>query len=160
MQTVLDPMVSDPKQSAFSADAKEFLRKRLIGKHVKVTIDMLSNKSFSQKLLGVRRKCRLFWIRWFRLTDTAEIYLLLVAGPSSNEDSISVEHPCYSIICLCRSGSLSCRMAGEKALLRVFSCLLGLSKLSHLIAQHSDVLVVAFGQARFQQEFCNVASGM
>ena len=112
-------------------------------------LDMLSNKSFSQKLLSVRRKYGLFWIRWFRLTDTAEIYLLLVAGPGSNEDRISVEHPCYSIICLCRSGSLSCRMAGEKALLRVFGCLLGLSKLSHLIAQHGDMLVVAFGQARF-----------
>src|SRR2546421_596923 len=33
-------------------------------------LDMLSNKSFSQKLLGVRRKCRLFWIRWFRIQNS------------------------------------------------------------------------------------------
>src|SRR5579862_8655381 len=30
---------ADPKQAPFSAEAKEFLRKKLIGKHVKVTID-------------------------------------------------------------------------------------------------------------------------
>jgi staphylococcal nuclease domain-containing protein 1 len=30
---------TDPKQAPFSAEAKEFLRKKLIGKHVKVTID-------------------------------------------------------------------------------------------------------------------------
>jgi staphylococcal nuclease domain-containing protein 1 len=39
LSSVRQPKPSDPKQSTFSADAKEFLRKRLIGKHVKVTID-------------------------------------------------------------------------------------------------------------------------
>ncbi len=39
LSSVRQPKPSDPKQSPFSADAKEFLRKRLIGKHVKVTID-------------------------------------------------------------------------------------------------------------------------
>jgi staphylococcal nuclease domain-containing protein 1 len=39
LSSVRQPKLSDPKQSAFSADAKEFLRKRLVGKHVKVTID-------------------------------------------------------------------------------------------------------------------------
>jgi staphylococcal nuclease domain-containing protein 1 len=39
LSSIRQPKPSDPKQSAFSADAKEFLRKRIIGKHVKVTID-------------------------------------------------------------------------------------------------------------------------
>ncbi|PKY06323.1 transcription factor [Aspergillus campestris IBT 28561] len=39
LSSVRQPKPSDPKQAAFSADAKEFLRKRLIGKHVKVTVD-------------------------------------------------------------------------------------------------------------------------
>ena len=39
LSSVRQPKPSDPKQSPFAADAKEFLRKRLIGKHVKVTID-------------------------------------------------------------------------------------------------------------------------
>lgn len=39
LSSIRQPKPSDPKQSPFGADAKEFLRKRLIGKHVKVTID-------------------------------------------------------------------------------------------------------------------------
>ena len=39
LSSVRQPKPSDPKQLPFAADAKEFLRKRLIGKHVKVTID-------------------------------------------------------------------------------------------------------------------------
>lgn len=39
LSSVRQPKPSDPKQSPFSADAKEFLRKKIIGKHVKVTID-------------------------------------------------------------------------------------------------------------------------
>lgn len=39
LSSIRQPKPSDPKQSPFGADAKEFVRKRLIGKHVKVTID-------------------------------------------------------------------------------------------------------------------------
>lgn len=39
LSSVRQPKPSDPKQSPFGAEAKEFLRKRLIGKHVKVQID-------------------------------------------------------------------------------------------------------------------------
>jgi staphylococcal nuclease domain-containing protein 1 len=39
LSSIRQPKPSDPKQSPFSADAKEFMRKRLIGKHVKVTIN-------------------------------------------------------------------------------------------------------------------------
>lgn len=39
LSSVRQPKPSDPKQAPFGAEAKEFLRKRLIGKHVKVTID-------------------------------------------------------------------------------------------------------------------------
>ena len=39
LSSVRQPKPSDPKQAPFAADAKEFLRKRLIGKHVKVTVD-------------------------------------------------------------------------------------------------------------------------
>jgi staphylococcal nuclease domain-containing protein 1 len=39
LSSIRQPKPSDPKQSPFGADAKEFLRKRLIGKHVKVSID-------------------------------------------------------------------------------------------------------------------------
>ncbi|OAL36070.1 hypothetical protein AYO20_04732 [Fonsecaea nubica] len=39
LSSIRQPKPSDPKQSAFGAEAKEFLRKRLIGKHVKVSID-------------------------------------------------------------------------------------------------------------------------
>ena len=39
LSSIRQPKPSDPKQSPFGADAKEYLRKRLIGKHVKVSID-------------------------------------------------------------------------------------------------------------------------
>ncbi|EXJ79829.1 hypothetical protein A1O3_08114 [Capronia epimyces CBS 606.96] len=39
LSSIRQPKASDPKQAPFGADAKEFVRKRLIGKHVKVTID-------------------------------------------------------------------------------------------------------------------------
>ena len=39
LSSIRQPKPSDPKQAPFGADAKEFLRKRLIGKHVKVSID-------------------------------------------------------------------------------------------------------------------------
>lgn len=39
LSSIRQPKPSDPKQAPFAADAKEFLRKKLIGKHVKVTID-------------------------------------------------------------------------------------------------------------------------
>ena len=39
LSSIRQPKPSDPKQSPFGADAKEFLRKKLIGKHVKVSID-------------------------------------------------------------------------------------------------------------------------
>ena len=37
--SVRQPKPTDPKQAPFQAEAKEFLRKKLIGKHVKVSID-------------------------------------------------------------------------------------------------------------------------
>lgn len=37
--SVRQPKPTDPKQAPFQAEAKEFLRKKLIGKHVRVTID-------------------------------------------------------------------------------------------------------------------------
>lgn len=39
LSSVRQPKPSDPKQAPFGAEAKEFLRKRLIGKHVKFHID-------------------------------------------------------------------------------------------------------------------------
>ncbi|ORY04194.1 hypothetical protein BCR34DRAFT_604950 [Clohesyomyces aquaticus] len=39
LSSVRQPKPSDPKQSPWGAEAKEFLRKKLIGKHVKFTID-------------------------------------------------------------------------------------------------------------------------
>ena len=39
LSSVRQPKATDPKQSPFSAEAKEYLRKRVIGKHVKVVID-------------------------------------------------------------------------------------------------------------------------
>jgi len=33
--------LSDPKQAYYANEAREFLRKKLIGKHVKVTIDFI-----------------------------------------------------------------------------------------------------------------------
>ncbi|KAG6845898.1 hypothetical protein H0H87_000704 [Tephrocybe sp. NHM501043] len=35
------PKLSDPKQAYYAQEAKEFLRKKLIGKHVKITIDFV-----------------------------------------------------------------------------------------------------------------------
>lgn len=39
LTSIRQPKPSDPKQSPFSADAKEYLRKRVIAKHVKVTVN-------------------------------------------------------------------------------------------------------------------------
>ncbi|KAL4931721.1 putative transcription factor (Snd1/p100) [Aspergillus undulatus] len=39
LSSIRQPKPSDPAQQPFAADAKEFLRKKIIGKHVKVTID-------------------------------------------------------------------------------------------------------------------------
>ena len=39
LSSIRQPKPTDPKQAPFQNDAKEFLRKRLIGKHVKVTVD-------------------------------------------------------------------------------------------------------------------------
>lgn len=39
LSSIRQPKPSDPKQAPFGAEAKEFARKRLIGKHVKVSID-------------------------------------------------------------------------------------------------------------------------
>ncbi|KAL7275763.1 hypothetical protein RUND412_001270 [Rhizina undulata] len=39
LSSIRQPKQSDPKQSPFQAEAKEFLRKKLIGKHVGVSID-------------------------------------------------------------------------------------------------------------------------
>ncbi|KAI5310907.1 hypothetical protein KEM55_002374 [Ascosphaera atra] len=39
LSSVRQPRPSDPKQAPFAPEAKEFLRKKLIGKHVKVKID-------------------------------------------------------------------------------------------------------------------------
>ncbi|KAF7589943.1 hypothetical protein BBP40_003482 [Aspergillus hancockii] len=39
LSSIRQPKPSDPKQAPFAADAKEFVRKRVIGKHVKVTIN-------------------------------------------------------------------------------------------------------------------------
>lgn len=39
LSSIRQPKPSDPKQAPFQADAKEFLRKKLIGKHVRFTVD-------------------------------------------------------------------------------------------------------------------------
>lgn len=39
LSSIRQPKPSDPKQALFGADAKEFARRKLIGKHVKVSID-------------------------------------------------------------------------------------------------------------------------
>lgn len=39
LSSIRQPKPTDPKQAPFSADAKEFLRRKLIGKHVRVNID-------------------------------------------------------------------------------------------------------------------------
>ncbi len=37
----LHSRLADPKQATYAQEAKEFLRKKLIGKHVRVTIDFV-----------------------------------------------------------------------------------------------------------------------
>lgn len=39
ISSIRQPKPKDPQQAPFSADAKEFLRKKLIGKHVKIVVD-------------------------------------------------------------------------------------------------------------------------
>lgn len=39
LSSIRQPKPTDPKQAPFQADSKEFLRKKLIGKHVRVTLD-------------------------------------------------------------------------------------------------------------------------
>ena len=39
LSSVRQPKPTDPKQAPFQAEAKEFLRRKLIGKHVRVTVD-------------------------------------------------------------------------------------------------------------------------
>ena len=39
LSSIRQPKPTDPKQAPFQAEAKEFLRKKLIGKHVRVTVD-------------------------------------------------------------------------------------------------------------------------
>ena len=39
LSSIRQPKPTDPKQAPFQADAKEFLRKKLIGKHVRVIVD-------------------------------------------------------------------------------------------------------------------------
>lgn len=39
LSSIRQPKPADPKQGPFQAEAKEFLRKKLIGKHVQVTVD-------------------------------------------------------------------------------------------------------------------------
>ncbi|EAU91580.2 transcription factor [Coprinopsis cinerea okayama7 len=41
LSSVRGPKLSDPRQAAYAHDAREFLRKKLIGKHVKVHIDFV-----------------------------------------------------------------------------------------------------------------------
>lgn len=39
LSSIRQPKPTDPKQAPFQADAKEFLRKKVIGKHVRITVD-------------------------------------------------------------------------------------------------------------------------
>lgn len=39
LSSIRQPKPTDPRQTPFQADSKEFLRKKLIGKHVRVTVD-------------------------------------------------------------------------------------------------------------------------
>lgn len=39
LSSIRQPKPTDPKQAPFQADSKEFLRKKVIGKHVRVTVD-------------------------------------------------------------------------------------------------------------------------
>ncbi|KAJ7647235.1 hypothetical protein FB45DRAFT_892832 [Roridomyces roridus] len=41
LSSIRGPKLSDPKQAQHAQDAREFLRKRLIGKHVKVNVDFI-----------------------------------------------------------------------------------------------------------------------
>lgn len=51
LSSIRQPKPSDPQQAPFQADAKEFLRKKLIGKHVRVTIDghKAANEGFEER---------------------------------------------------------------------------------------------------------------
>ena len=51
LSSIRQPKPSDPQQAPFQADAKEFLRKKLIGKHVRVTIDghKPANEGFEER---------------------------------------------------------------------------------------------------------------
>ena len=51
LSSVRQPKPSDPQQAPFQADAKEFLRKKLIGKHVRVTVDghRPANEGFEER---------------------------------------------------------------------------------------------------------------
>lgn len=51
LSSIRQPKPSDPQQAPFQADAKEFLRKRLIGRHVRVTIDghKAANEGFEER---------------------------------------------------------------------------------------------------------------
>lgn len=53
LSSVRQPKPSDPKQSPFSADAKEFMRRRLIGKHVKVSVNgkRAANEGYEEREL-------------------------------------------------------------------------------------------------------------
>lgn len=51
LSSIRQPKPSDPQQAPFQADAKEFLRKKLIGKHVRVIIDghKAANEGFEER---------------------------------------------------------------------------------------------------------------
>ena len=51
LSSIRQPKPSDPQQAPFQADAKEFLRKKLIGKHVRVSIDghRAANEGFEER---------------------------------------------------------------------------------------------------------------
>lgn len=51
LSSIRQPKPSDPQQAPFQADAKEFLRKKLIGKHVRVTVDghKAANEGFEER---------------------------------------------------------------------------------------------------------------
>ena len=51
ISSIRQPKPKDPQQAPFSAEAKEFLRKKLIGKHVKVTVDgrKAANEGFEEQ---------------------------------------------------------------------------------------------------------------
>ena len=51
LSSIRQPKPSDPQQAPFQADAKELLRRKLIGKHVRVTIDghKAANEGFEER---------------------------------------------------------------------------------------------------------------